>query len=85
MAGHQCNIDTFNSSTVHVHVLGELDIKCHQCGALGFLDKNKGNQTHPHLGCMCCNQGKVILNPLPLFSKDYFELITSNSQDSVYF
>eukprot|EP00957_Ditylum_brightwellii_P100865 7687534-Ditylum_brightwellii.AAC.1 len=85
MAGCNCNIDHFDANTVDVITLGEQNVVCRYCGALGFSSENRGTEEQPHFGVQCCNKGKVQLNPFPNLPNGLYSFLTGNDSISKYF
>jgi hypothetical protein len=85
MSGRDCDIDTFDANTVTPYHIGPQNICCVYCGALGFKSENKGTRTKPHLGKLCCNQGKIKLPFYCQLPPDLRKLMTSDDPRSKYF
>ena len=64
MAARQCNIDTFDESSVERLSLSEYNLECIYCGGIGFKSENLGTNKKPYFGSLCCNKGKI---DLPLY------------------
>jgi hypothetical protein len=47
------------------HDLGRMDVPCHECGALHWMDEKtqRSSKAHPKFGT-CCNHGKIKLPAL---------------------
>ena len=83
LAACRCNIDTFDPDTANIAAndLGPMNVKCFYCQALGFEVEFKWNKEDPpkrHMGKMCCNQGKIILEPPAAVPIALYKLYTSN-------
>ncbi len=83
LAACRCNIDTFDPDTANIAAndLGPMNVKCGYCQALGFEVEFKWNKEDPpmkHMGKMCCNQGKIILEPPAAVPIALYKLYTSN-------
>ena len=85
MIGYQCNIDTFDDSSVVTVGLGEFIIECCYCQALGFISENKGTTSRPHFGKLCCNQDKVQLELWTLLPQELVDLVTGYGEVEKYF
>ena len=86
-AACNCNIDTFDPNTAGIipHYLGPMEFECDYCHALGFECEIKRDKHMNHMGKMCCNQGKVKLNPPPPAPIELYKLYTLDDQRSKTF
>lgn len=61
-----CNMDTFYSGTVLLFKVGNMDVVCDYCGAMGYkaeaYDVKIDGVEYTHFGKMCCNKGKIRLD-----------------------
>lgn len=60
-----------------------MNLECHYCQALGFVDENKGTNRTPHFGISCCNQNKCVmpaLQDIPDELKEYFTADTPKAK-----
>jgi hypothetical protein len=82
-----CNMDSivlFND--VHRYYdVGACNLPCMYCGALGFQDENRGTNTRRHYGILCCNQGKIMFDPLPELPPTLLHLFNSEDNDAKHF
>ena len=79
---------TEDINDVERYTLGNMDCKCHYCGALGFWCENKGTKTEPHFGNLCCQKGKVSVPLAQDFQLHPYiaNLLTSTTdRDAIYF
>jgi hypothetical protein len=69
-----------------LHYCGPLDHVCQHCGAFGFDGENKATKKNEvHFGNMCCNQGKVRIEPLPKLPPKIEEMYKGKPEASKLF
>ena len=85
MVATHCDWANFHSDTVQPHSVGEMNVKCFFCNALGFKAENKGKQTEPHFGQLCCNKGKIMLDPIPTFPPPLMQLLNGTTDEDKHF
>ena len=57
-AALHCNIDCTNHMEgVELYTLGEMDVVCQFCGAIGFMSEKRNGQVS--FGKLCCNGNKT--------------------------
>ncbi|KAJ7648420.1 hypothetical protein B0H17DRAFT_959067, partial [Mycena rosella] len=68
------------------HDLGPMNAKCRHCGALHWLTEKivKSSDAEPKFG-MCCNHGKVVLDPLKELPTDLEKLYAENGAQAKEF
>ena len=80
-----CDWVNFQSASVQQHSLGEMNVKCKHCKALGFKSENKGTQREPHFGELCCNKGQIMLAPIPSFPEPLMQLLNGTTDEDKHF
>ena len=83
--GCRCNMDNHNLNTVRYFDVGNLEVECTFCQALGFKGENKGSLTAPHFGERCCRKGKIELERYPDLPPYLLRLFTTDAPESRYF
>ena len=84
--GARYNMDaTLPKPAVTRHSLGEMNVTCSFCNALGFRCENKGTLLSPHFGRLCCNQGKSKFENYPYLPDELMELYDGNTAKAKYF
>ena len=84
--GARYNMDaTLPQPAVTRHSLGEMNVTCSFCNALGFRCENKGTLSSPHFGRLCCNQGKSKFENYPYLPDELMQLYEGNTAKAKYF
>jgi hypothetical protein len=84
--GARYNMDaSLPQPVVTRHSLGEMNVTCSFCNALGFRCENKGTISSPHFGRLCCNKGKSKFESYPYLPDELMELYEGNSIKAKYF
>jgi len=58
---------------------------CKFCNAIGYNGELKGSVTQPHLGSLCCNQGKSKCKVFPEIPQELWNLYSQQTDEAVYF
>ena len=58
-------MDTFIYRKDRYYSIGEMEVECSSCQALGYQGENRGTPTNPHFGKMCCGDNKYIIERIP--------------------
>ena len=87
--GLRCNMDRYVIERTPYFDVGECNLECFYCGGRGWYKENRGSRTTPHLGQLCCSQGKIFLESFPTLPDDLNNLFTEihttvNSTNSVH-
>lgn len=83
--GRRCNIDDLRLGHCRYYSVGTMNFECKYCKALGWKDENRGTRTNVHFGILCCNQGKIELDPIPELPQRMLDLYTERSVQAKYF
>ena len=84
--GARYNMDaSLPKPAVTRHSLGEMNVTCSFCNALGFRCENKGTNLSPHFGRQCCKQGTSKFESYPYLPDELMELYEGNSIKAKYF
>ena len=84
-AAARCNIDTFDVEGIEQSDVGEMDLECYYCRALGWRMENRGTSAKPHFGVLCCNTGRAILEHTPEPPQFFKDLYMSQLPRNKYF
>ena len=86
-----CNIDTFNPNNLRIKpndlgpMGGSFDRTFLYCGAKGYKIEMRGTSTEPHMGQLCCNQGKIELPRPSPFPIELYKLLTEETLEAKEF
>jgi hypothetical protein len=76
--GVRYNMDaTLPTPDVQRHFLGDMNIVCSHCNAIGFACERKGTRINSHFGKLCCNGGKSMFHNYPFLPSDLIDLYLS--------
>lgn len=78
-------MDSLDLTHVQYYNVGEMNLECHYCQALGFVDENKGTNRTPHFGISCCNQNKCVMPALQDIPDELKEYFTSDTPKAKQF
>jgi ATPase subunit of ABC transporter with duplicated ATPase domains len=83
--GQGLHCKSFNSNVEKVCDLGNKNLECSYCKAMGFNCENKGTLSNPHFGRTCCNKGHIILKQFPVLPQKLLDLLNNNDVLSQYY
>jgi hypothetical protein len=83
--GQGLHCKSFNSNVEKVCDLGNMNLECSYCKAMGFNCENKGTISNPHFGRICCNKGHIILKQFPVLPQKLLDLLNNNDVLSQYY
>ena len=86
-----CNMDMFNPGNPIIvpHELGMMggsdERICSHCNAKGYECEMMGTRAEPHMGQLCCNQGKIELPTPSPFPIELYKLLTEQTAEAKEF